>query len=272
MTDSQDSNAYDPLIFDARRDLDRVDPIMTKVIMDPATTEEFVRDPSGVLTRLGLHPRTTRAVHDRVNAIFYAALTNTELMDTVLDHFESFAGPTEEDVRVHAEGLEEGEIRNTIELDLAAIEHAFGAPDFLRCIYRILLVDINNRRLLENTYTTEQIDAYVERMVEAIVQRRGIRDEPTLERWDANYGFDTGYGGGRENEIAIPVTAIAVAEVGAAVTVAIPAVLLGVIEPEVFAARALRGDARAIRAMATAGAVMRLAGELLVHANNFERT
>src|SRR5881628_589332 len=85
----------DALSLDVRKDLERVDAVMTRVVSDPATAEEFVRDPSAVLTRLGLHPETTREIHDRVNRIFYAVLTNTELMEFVLEHYSKFEGPVE---------------------------------------------------------------------------------------------------------------------------------------------------------------------------------
>lgn len=58
--------------MDMRRDLDRVDRVMTQVISDPATAKEFVRDPNGVLARPGLHPAVSREILDRVNRVFYA--------------------------------------------------------------------------------------------------------------------------------------------------------------------------------------------------------
>jgi hypothetical protein len=258
------------LSLDIRRDLERVDQVMTRVITDPATAEEFVRDPSGVLSRLGLHPRTTREIHDRANRIFYAVLTNTELMSAVLDHYASFAGPNDGDEAVLNDALGRGEIEHPIEFDIAAAEHAFQNPEFLRRIYRLTLYDLNNRRLLENTYTSEEIDAYVERMVAAIQERRPIGDDPTLEEWDANYGVDKGYGVSRQNEIAVAVTAAVPVEAVAIVTLAIPVLILGVKEEVV--AEALRGDPKGGRTVATVGAVLRLAGEVLVHANNFERS
>ena len=264
------SAAEDPLTIDVRRDLERVDRVMTRVVTDSATAEEFIRDPSGVLTRLGLHPRTTREIHDRTNRIFYAVLTNTELIAAVLEHYESFTGPSDTDEAVLDDALARGEIEHPIEFDLAAAEHAFQNPEFLRRIYRLTLHDLNNRRLLENTYTNEEIDAYVERMVTAIQERRPISEGPTLEEWDANYGVDKGYGVSRQNEIGVAVTVGVPVEAIAIVTLAIPVLILGV--KEEAAAAAVRGDPRAGRTVATVGAVLRLAGEVLVHANTFERS
>jgi hypothetical protein len=264
------SAAEDPLSLDIRRDLERVDSVMTRVITDSAIAEEFIRDPSGVLSRLGLHPRTSRDVHDRVNRIFYATLTNTELLEVILDHYASFQGPIEESRAALDTSLQRGEIQNSIELDLAAAEHAFQAPEFLRRIYRLTLHDLNNRRLLEGTYSTEEIDAYVERMVDAVQRRMPISDDPTLEAWDDHFGVDTGYGVSRQNEVGVVVTAAAPVEVVAIVTVAIPIFLLGVEEPIVL--RAVSGDPKAQRTVATVGAALRFSGEILVHANNFERS
>jgi hypothetical protein len=258
----------DPLSLDIREDMERVDAVMTRVIMDPDTAEEFIRDPSGVLTRLGLHPRTTREIHDRVNRIFWAALTNTELMGVLLDHYASFSPPPEA-AEVLDEATGRGEIRNAIELDMAGAEHALRAPDFLRRVYRLLLHDLNNRRLLQNVYSTEELDDYVDRMVDALQQRRAIRDIPTLEEWDDHYGVGAGVGL-KVLEVGPVATVIGGIEVGVFASVVVPAVGLGVEDPARIE-QALRGDANAVRRLAVAGAALRFAGELLVHANNFER-
>lgn len=258
----------DPLTLDIRRDLERVDQVMTRVILDPAVAEEFVRDPNGVLARLGLHPRTTPEINTRANRIFYAVLTNTELMSAVLDHYASFTVPPQA-TTVLNEALERGEIENSMELDLAAAEHAFQDEQFLRRIYSLTLHDLNNRGLLQNRYPAAEIDAYVERMVEGIRGRRPLGDE-VLEEWDEHYGIDKAYGVSRRNEIAVPVTAVVPVQVLGIVTLVIPVLALGVEEAVVV--RALRGDPGAARAVATVGAALRLAGEVLVHADNFERS
>jgi hypothetical protein len=266
----------DALSLDVRRDLERVDQVMTRIVTDPATAEEFIRDPSGVLTRLGLHPRTTRETHDRLNRIFYAVLTNTELMGVVLDHYSSFETPTDDDAAVLREALGRGEIENPIELDLRAAEYAFQDPAFLRRVYGLVLRDLNNRRLLDNTYSTEQIDDYVERMVDAIQARRGLREDPAIEDWDEYYGVNKSYGVARAAEVATFVTVVTPVEVVTPVTVVSPVFVVVPVggletEPAVVEA-AIRGDARAARTLATLGAVLRLAGEMYVHANNFERS
>jgi hypothetical protein len=260
----------DPFGLDLRRDLEQVDRVMTQVISDPSVAEEFVRDPSGVLTRLGLHPRTSPEIHSRVNQIFYAVITNAELVNFVLDHFASFEGPVEQNQAVLDDALARGEVEHSIELDLAAADHFFRQRDVLRRVYQLTLHDLNNRRLLQNVYSPDEIDDYVERQVEAILDRRSIREVPELERWDEHYGVGTGFGVG-EAEVGPIATVGVFVEVGIAATVVIPVGFIGLARDPETLQRAARGDVRAVRMLATAGALMRLAGEILVHANQFER-
>ena len=255
--------------IDIRRDLERVDSVMTQVLGDPATVDEFVRDPSGVLARLGLHPRASREVHDRVNKIFYAVLTNADLIDYVLQHFASFdRGALEANENALNEGLARGVVSHEMELDLAAADHFFRQPDALRQVYRLTLHDLNNRRLLQGVYTPQQIDDYVDQVVEHVQQRGSIRDEPKLETWDEYYGVGTGYGVG-EAEVGPVATVGVFVEVGIAVTVVIPVAFLGLAPRPATLESAARGDPRAIKTLASAAALLRLAGEVLVHANNF---
>src|SRR5512144_89418 len=173
----------DALEMDIRNDLERVDRVVTQIVSDPATGEEFIRDPSRVLVRLGLHPPTTPEIHDRVNNLIYAVLTNVELVSLLLDHFATFEAPVASgiDTTIHNEGLARGVIEHAIELDLAAADHVLRRPDVLRQVYRLTLYDLNNRRLLQNVYTTEQLNQYIDSIVESIQARRSIRDEPKLE-------------------------------------------------------------------------------------------
>ncbi|HVF06721.1 MAG TPA: hypothetical protein VNA20_17935 [Frankiaceae bacterium] len=244
---------------------------MTQIIRDPVTTEEFIRDPSGVLTRLGMQPRTTPEIHHRVNRIFYAVLTNTDLMDLAVEHFSRLpAQYLEDNAPVADEALGRGELANTMELDEAATEHAFVDPEFLRRAYSLTLHDLNERGLLLTRHPREDIDDFVERLVTAIQERRPLREIPTFEQWDEHYGVGTGYGVGE-----VVVGPVAVAVVGAEAGGVVTAVVLGADASfrldSAVAEQALRGDRAAAQKLATAGAVLRLAGEMLIHANNFER-
>jgi hypothetical protein len=257
--------------IDVRRDLERVDEAMSEVIRSTELTEEFVRDPNGVLSRLGMHPETTPEIHDRVNRIFYAVLTNRELIDFLVEEFGSFEVPeqlAEENRRVHQEGLERGEVRNLVEFDLAAADHFFRREDALKRVYQLTLRDLNRQELLQERYSDEEIDEYVERLAEAILARRPISEIPELERWDDNYGVGTGYGVG-EVEVGPVATLGAIVEVGLFTTVWVS------VEGDSIMVRAadrmIRGNPGEVRMIATAASLFRLAGEVMVHAEEFRR-
>lgn len=267
--------AEDPFTRDIRSDLERIDSVMTQIIKNPATCAEFIRDPSGVLASLGLHPPASRGTHDRVNRIFYAVLTNTELLELVRNHyaspaFQSAVEPHVNDhLRIVREGLSQGALRASIQYDLAAADHAFRQPEFLRQVYRITLRDLNERRLLQQAYTTEQIDDYVDRLVESIQQRLPIREHPKLEVWEPpHYGIGTGYAFG---QIEVPVEATLPIAVEFIATITIP-VAVGMQEAvNDMASGGLRIDSESAQTLTTAGALMKLAGDMLSYANNFER-
>jgi hypothetical protein len=144
------------------------------------------------------------------------------------------------------------------------------APDVLRRIFQLTLHDLNNRRLLLKVYSIEELDGYIERLVEAIAERRAVRDLPVLEEWDSRYGVGKRYGVGIA-EVGPVATAAAAVEVALWATVFIGVGGDSVIRiQEQALASAVQGDAAAMRTLATAGALIRLAGEVLVHANNFE--
>lgn len=263
-----------PLMLEIRDDLARVDRVMSQVIADRTTAEEFVRDPSGVLTRLGMHARTTRDVHERTNRVFYAILTNTELLAFMAELFESFdAQEAREEDRVSVrEALARGEIRHAASLDKAALDFVMDDIDVVRRAYQLTLHNLNERRVLMNTYTREEIDDFVERLATAIVEGRPISDMPLLEAWDGQYGVGARRQGVNAFEVGPIATAAAFVEVGLWATVWLgvggdfyPEAQLEAIRPSA------RSEPGAIRTLATAGAIMNLAGEILLHATNFER-
>jgi hypothetical protein len=60
----------DRLAMYVAKDLERIDWVITQIILDPRTREEFKQDANGVLVRLGAHPPTSIEVNERVNRTF----------------------------------------------------------------------------------------------------------------------------------------------------------------------------------------------------------
>ncbi|WP_336203711.1 hypothetical protein [Nonomuraea sp. LPB2021202275-12-8] len=260
----------DPLVLDVRRDVARVDGVMSRILADSAASQEFIRAPNVVLARYGLHPETSPEIHDRVNSIFYAVLTNTELLNLVAENLSGYDARADENEPILQAALRRGEIENSVELDMAAVEHILSSPDFMRRSFTVTLNDLSDRGLLVGTYSREQISDYVERLVQAIVERRPVAEHPVLEAWDDNYGVGKEFGVGFF-EVAPPITVAVPVEAFAELTVYnhIYSYTHQVIDRATT--QALRGDPEAARHLVTTGAMIRFAGEVIAHAQTLDQ-
>lgn len=265
-------NARSPLIVDATSDLKRIDSVMTRIIRDRATWDEFFRDPNGVFVRAGLHPPTTPENNNRANEIFYAVLSNKPLLAQLTRHFDKFR-PSRARLskfeRTYLAGLQQGEIRHDLGQDIDAINHLVSHSGTLRTILRLTLHDINRRGILQKKHSRNGIDDYVDRIVNVAVTGKSLRNEPPLESWDRNYGIGKAYGG-LWVEVGPFVTAAVGVEFAAAVTVfGHP---LPPIQPslDMIAAGARSGDKKQIEALAMYGKLLAFFGELMMHVANFE--
>lgn len=270
----------DPLSMDIAADLERVDSVMTQILKDRALWNEFLRDPSGVFIRLGLHPPTTTEISERVNRAFYATLTNRKLLRFVIDQYRDFRVSKKKQFGDEVvANLKKGELQHPIELDLEAAEHLFRDSKALGQVLRLALEDLNRKGILDQRYSRRAIDDYVDSVVAAVEARLPAGDQPVLEAWDRNYGVGQRFGAGIVETAVVATSAVAV-EVGGVVTSVavavahvVAAVEVEVIGPDILTARlagAAEGDLESIRAAAILGRLLDLSGELLVHAHTFE--
>lgn len=268
---------YDDLLYiDVKDDLRRVDDVMTRVLKDRATWSEFIRDPNGVFIRLGLHPPTTARNNDRANRIFYATLTNSDLLALLVKHYDRFQPTNEEKFRsVSLEAAGEGRVAHDIELDLEAFAHYLNHPDVMREALRLSLHDLNRRGILERRYDDDEIGDFIKRYLEVAERRPEIAAFPTLEEWDRNYGIGFTFGGKSFAELGIGVTVGAAVEVVVGGTnAAIVYQVVGFWGPstEVSAAQVATGDEQTVRGAAIFGRLMDFTGELLEYVHRFERS
>jgi len=264
--------------MDITDDLERVDGAVTSILKDRALWGEFLRDPNGVFVRLGLHPSTTPEINDRANRIFYATLTNKQLIQLLLKHYKKFRPPRMKKFTDHSlAGLKKGVIQHDIELDFESIEHLLKDTETLRQLLKLTLRDLNRKRVLEKYHQPREIDTYIEKVVAALKARQSIEAHPKLEGWDRNYGIGQAFGG-----VVVEVSAIATstalveaAVVVTALVVVVAIVLVIGVEQDRSTLALLQaasgGDKESIRAVAILGRLLDLSGELLIHANNFEK-
>jgi hypothetical protein len=259
----------DRLTFDIRKDLEKIDSAMTKIIMNPDTARAFVADPNGVMVTAGLHPPTAPEVNERVNRCFYAVVSNSELTQFMAQHYESFVPKrAEEYQRYHERGLQRGLIQNRIDYDLEAAEHILRDRKALTTAFRLMLTDFNKRGIFKRRYSRKEIDQYLSVLVPAIIDRKPIREHPRLEEWDRNYGIGGFHYGAEAVEVGPVVTAYTAVEVGLLVTVA--GVQARFMTSDEFVQAASEGSEPRIRALATMSRITQFGADIIHHAYQFE--
>lgn len=250
----------DPLSMDVSRDLARVDDVITRILKDRRSWKDFIRDPNGTFVEFGLHPPVSSEENQRINRIFYACLTNDELLRYVLENYRDFEpeGRDEHETVVDA-GLREGRIQNDLDYDLQALDHFLKNPEALRKMFQLAIYDLNDRGLLARTYEREEIDRFVESAAEAAVNRQPLRSQPQIS----------------DQTMAGVVGPVVVAVVGAEVGGVVTAVAL----PELVARRqiypvlegALVGDDDDVQRLGILGRLLDFSADLTTYLQNFER-
>jgi len=269
----------DRFAFDCAKELERIDACMTHLLKTPSMWSEFMAEPNGVFAKLGVTPATAPEVHDRVNRMFYATLTNKELIKLVAEIYEDFKD-TVGNAEHHHEGLKKGVVQNLIKHDISGINHFLSKPDKAIQAYKLALYDLNEKGIFTRRYTQEELDNFSEAKVRAMQNRLPIAEQPQLEQWDRNYGVGTGYGFGEITLVATAQALVAV-EVGVVATFG-AAIAMGVAgNVGVSGATALsleqhhtnallEGDRESVYAAHIMSRLYAFFSDLMMHAHHFE--
>lgn len=251
--------------IDVAQDLERIDDAFTRLLKDRDTWSNFLLDPNGVMVKLGLHPPASADANERTNKIFYAVLSNRELVQLALEMTEEIQS-SESEHEFYVEGLRKGVIQNRIEYDLRGVNRIFSQTERVRELYQIGLYDINDKGILTRSYSRDELDDYIDRMIRGVQQGLPIRELPTLEQWDRHYGVGTGYGFG-EVEVGPVATAAIAAEFAAAFTVAVaiaPAPVMSTLFRE-----AITGNRESEKALDILSRLYDFASDLMTYVQKF---
>jgi len=256
--------------LDVRHDLERVDESMTRLLRDRDAWSDFIRDPNGMLIKLGLHPHASSEANERTNKVFYAVLSNREVIRLAIEMLQDFEASNEA-MEHYNEGLRKGVIQNLIEHDLQIVNHVFSQTERIKQLYQLALHDVNDKGILTRRYSQDELNQHIDLMVEGVQSGLPIRDLPTLETWDRYYGVGTGYGFG-EAEVGPAVSAVVVAEIIAAGTIAIPVAVFGAAAPVTnqLVLNSLSGDKESTRALDILTRMHDFASDLMIHVQSFE--
>lgn len=212
------------LELNVRKDLGQIDQAFNRLVGDEELWRKFLRDPNGVLIDIGLHAPTNTDINRKCNAIMFATLSNRELLkltaETANDFFNKINDREEIEVwrQHHLKGLQEGEIRNLVDYDMAFIDHLHENPDMLQRRYLVAFQEINQRKLLSRVYKNRELKSYISDCIEASRNFKGDISWPVLEEWDAHYGVGKSFGFAAVAEVAFDVTAFVGVEFAVVIT------------------------------------------------------
>jgi hypothetical protein len=252
------------LTFDVASDLERIDGAFTRLLSDRNQWQDFLKDPNGVLVKLGLHPPATPDANARANLVFYATLANKRLVQLAKEMFEDFQDPTD-NASYYTEGLKKGLLQNRLQYDLAAVNHFLSKPDKARELYQLAISDLSAKGILTRRYSEAELNTYLDGLFQGMQEGLGIEELPTLERWDRHYGVGTGYGFG-EVEVGPVATVPVLVEGVMFVTV------LGFIPDNIpqLLEQAYLGDDEAVKSLSILSNLLALSSDLATHVQNFE--
>jgi hypothetical protein len=261
-----------PMFLDVTEDLQRVDGVMTRLVKDRTLWQEFLDDPNGVMIQLGLHPPTTEEINARVNRAMWATLGDRELLQMLEARYRTFSPERLDEIRRYfLDGLREGVIRHDTKYDHQALKHLLDDEVTTRRILRRTIVLMQEADALEGRYGDYEIDAYLDRLMDALREGTPVDQHPVLESWDDYYGVGREGGGQLYGEGAAVVTIFVAVQGLAYITAVVDVGFWGVVA-ERSLNDAISGDEEALRAITLLGRVLDLGSEALVHAQNLRLT
>ena len=228
MTKTPQDYKDQPFLYDVSQQVDPIDSVITQILRSEEKMNRFLKDPVGILQDLELLPASNDKIKDRSNKIFFLCLKNKKIIGLIQQLDADIPQLTENFKQELDDKLKQDALKYPLEYDMKVVQSLLKTEQ-LRQIYQIFLNELNDKKILINEYTTQQLDDYIDQMLSTISSGKSITKIQPLEQWDENYGVGTGYGVG---EAAIGVLA--------GVAVVVQAVVAGT--AAVIAAAAVLGE------------------------------
>lgn len=261
-----DARFDNPLFIDIAPELSKVDDKFTELLKDREKWSDFISNPTGVMSELGIIPPIPKDQTRKANQIFYACLNNSELVSYVLDLYSDIdKAASAEQVDFHNQGLREGRIRNLENHELGLLSDLIDRPDDLNKIFNLTLHDLNSRGVLHRKYEDNEINEFIDETISALKNKKAIVDLPKLNIENELY-----YAQPLGAVVGPVALAVAVAQVGVAATVA-----AAVAPPEIgsfddLAKNAFSGDIESAQALSIMGRLFDLTADLLLYVQGLE--
>ena len=179
-----------PLIIDARKDLELIDPFVNKLINDTDMQKRFFYNPSGVMIEEGLHPPATENTVAITNRMFYEVLSNEKLIKFVTENMPSIQIP-EDQKQILKSSLKQGKIQNAVDSDVLALDAYLKNENLMKEIITMVLEDLNEKGVFTVSFSVEKLHSYVDDILKFLRERKAVVETPALLKMGpgANYGI-----------------------------------------------------------------------------------
>ena len=255
-----------PLFIDIAPELAKVDKGMSALINDRTQWAQFLNNPIGVMSSLGIIAHVPEPSHKHSNEVFYVCLANKYVVKQLLAMYDNFDAASKEDANAaYTAGLQSGEIKNTPNYDLDVIDELLKQKATLKDICQSVLLDLNDRGLLQEKYPPAQLNEFLELLVSALVERKSIKEILDIQ-------LNAGLGVVRLGVVVGPVAvAVAAGQVGVVATAVAAIASPNIGSPDELIRAAIQGSRENLKTLGVLGRLMEFSAELALKVQEYER-
>lgn len=269
---ANDSSSEGPLNIEITENVARVDAVMANIIKDRSVWKEFFRNPAKVLGDMGLMRPPSEANAWRYKKMFYALLTDRDLLQFITEH----------DFRPHMDapqvdrfydGLKAGTVDFDPAIDVDIVGRVKNDPAVFGAFLKIALTRLNTEGIFEGSYDEADIDRCVTTVVGNAKANNSLSEMIKSLPWHGETDEEFHVMAVIPPAIAVPVVAEAVA-CGTLACVVVPMAEGGLAKQSLETLQAeafIQGDRDSIRALSLLGLVLEFISEMADHTNEFER-
>jgi hypothetical protein len=261
----------EPLSIEIKSHVVGVDAIMSKIVKDRTKWKEFFHNPAKVLGEMGFRRPVSDENAWRYNKMFYALLTDQELLQYVR-HASVQPNMNAQQVDAFYDSLKGGKIEFDPEIDVDIMSRLKNNPAAFRILLKLSLHRINDEKIFTQQYTEDEIERCIDAVLDNAKENSSLSEMVKAMPWHAETDEEFQVMAVIPPAIAVPVVAEAVA-CGTLACVVVPMAEAGVAKQslETLQFAAFRSDRDSIRALTILGLLLEFIGEMADHVNEFER-
>jgi hypothetical protein len=186
------------LILDVGEKRQRADAYVDKLIMDEELQKYFFKNPSKVMSDLGIYHSSSDKPIAITNRIFYAIIANKELMDLVIGSRDHIKFQTQQNQNISTP-LKQQAVQNHARSNDLTLKPYLKNEKLLRKCMLILLEDLNKKGILNQKLSRKQVMLYVEKLVAHTSNGKPFDRKTRLMKYKSHHSIKKDYNSAEVN-------------------------------------------------------------------------